>query len=636
MTTTQDPRGRSATRLFKLLLPWLALAVFPTLMWSWKLGKLDPLVRAVRGDCRHHRAPKDCPICTPAVAKAMGWCAGHGIPEAWCTKCHEELIPVWKAEGDFCAGHGIPESVCLACDSSRSAHIAELRARFGGEAAPETAPETEPKTAPSAETCRHTVAKSRCPICTPAVAKAMGWCAGHGIPEAWCTKCHEELIPVWKAEGDFCAGHGIPESVCIACDASRVDYVASLKVRIEGSSPTGSGGEAPAAAPIQVEAGSESSPGPRALRPPAVRCKTSEARIRLADAAVATRVGLETAEVERHAVESRFEAPVELSFDATRTARLAPRAAGVITAVPVELGEAVKAGQILVRLDSARLAEARAALLQAVALRRLHEQNAKRERRLGDKGVATAKDLLAAETALVEAEVNLGRARQDLRALGVSTEEIGELESSKDGARADGTLVLRAPFAGTIVERIGAVGEIAAPSRPILTLTDPSRLWAMLAVDERRIDRLSLGMPVLVRVEAFPDKPTRGTLRWVASRLDPHTRTLQARAVLENPEGRLRAGMFGRAVLVWQSSTPSLLIPDAAVQWEGCCNIAFVRKSPTLFEPRRLRLGPRVGSRRVVLDGLAEQDVVVTRGSYLLKTELLKSSIGAGCCEAGG
>ena len=149
-----SPSPGAGRKLLRVLLPLVALAAFPVLMWSWRLGKLQPIIQAVRGDCRHTLKSKECPLCTPAVAKSMGWCAGHDIPEAWCTKCQPKLIPAWQAEGDFCAGHGIPESVCLACDSSRSAHIAELRSRYGGGSGPTGKPGNGP--APS-EVCKHTM-----------------------------------------------------------------------------------------------------------------------------------------------------------------------------------------------------------------------------------------------------------------------------------------------------------------------------------------------------------------------------------------------------------------------------------------------------------------------------------------------
>jgi cobalt-zinc-cadmium efflux system membrane fusion protein len=91
--------------------------------------------------------------------------------------------------------------------------------------------------------------------------------------------------------------------------------------------------------------------------------------------------------------------------------------------------------------------------------------------------------------------------------------------------------------------------------------------------------------------------------------------------------------MFAEAEIAVRERTAALVVPHAAVQWEGCCNVVFVKRSPTVYEPRKVHLGVSNGAVYEVLSGLAEGEEVVTQGSFLLKTELLKGSIGAGCCE---
>ena len=122
-------------------------------------------------------------------------------------------------------------------------------------------------------------------------------------------------------------------------------------------------------------------------------------------------------------------------------------------------------------------------------------------------------------------------------------------------------------------------------------------------------------------------------ITWVAAHVDPRTRTLEARAELQNPGGILKANMFARASVEVRDRHPALVVPVDAVQWEGCCNVVFVKQSETLYEPRKVLLGVNTGTAYEVLDGLTGGEEVVTQGSFLLKTELLKGSIGAGCCE---
>jgi len=115
--------------------------------------------------------------------------------------------------------------------------------------------------------------------------------------------------------------------------------------------------------------------------------------------------------------------------------------------------------------------------------------------------------------------------------------------------------------------------------------------------------------------------------------VDAQTRTLKARAELANPDGLLRAGMFARAIITEAKEDPVLVVSKEAVQWEGCCNVVFVRRSDVLFEPRKVRLGCEIDGFLEVQDGLSDGEEIVTTGSFALKTEILKGSIGAGCCE---
>ena len=110
---------------------------------------------------------------------------------------------------------------------------------------------------------------------------------------------------------------------------------------------------------------------------------------------------------------------------------------------------------------------------------------------------------------------------------------------------------------------------------------------------------------------------------------------IAARKVVDIPS-ILRANMFGRARIIVRDHVDALVVPKAAVQWEGCCNVVFVRQTDTVYQPYRVQLGEDLGETYVVLDGLDEGELVVTQGSFLLKTEILKGSIGAGCCEVHG
>jgi cobalt-zinc-cadmium efflux system membrane fusion protein len=323
-------------------------------------------------------------------------------------------------------------------------------------------------------------------------------------------------------------------------------------------------------------------------------------------------------------------ANAEIDFDRSRYARLASFAPGVIREMKRDFGDTVLAGGIVAVIDSRELGEAKADLLSAVALVTLREQNHAREQELARKGISAEKDLLEAKTALTESRVAADRARQRLRNLGLADAAIERVVADRDTSS---LLPLTATFGGTVVERNGAPGEIADTSLPLYTIADLDRMWALLDVSESEAVRLRPGLPVKFSSDGLAGRFFAGKITWVGAEVDRHTRMVRARAVLENAGGALRANMFGKAVVILGEGTESPAVPRDAVQWDGCCNIVFVAEGEARYRPRKVVLGANLGRFYEVLDGLEAGETVVTTGSFLLKTEILKDSIGAGCCE---
>jgi cobalt-zinc-cadmium efflux system membrane fusion protein len=142
-----------------------------------------------------------------------------------------------------------------------------------------------------------------------------------------------------------------------------------------------------------------------------------------------------------------------------------------------------------------------------------------------------------------------------------------------------------------------------------------------------------MGQPVSIHVESLPGREFRGEIAYIAPAVDPHTRTAKARVPLANPDGVLRANMYGEARVEVGAARVSVRVPRTAVQRAKDIHLVFVRLSAEEYETRRVQLGRTEGNLVEVLKGIRPGEEVVTTGSFLLKTETLKSSIGAGCCD---
>lgn len=338
------------------------------------------------------------------------------------------------------------------------------------------------------------------------------------------------------------------------------------------------------------------------------------------------RIGLRTEPVARRAFAGLRTTTGTLGFDEERLAHVTPRVAGRLLRVPGSLGATVAAGEVLAVLDSTELGEARAAFLRARARHDVAERRFEREQALSADRISSEQEVLDAEAAARETAADRAAAREALRLLGLSSQEIEGL-SWEDPKSSQ--VSVRAPFSGSIVAREATIGELVSPQDTLFTLADLSEVWLWIDLYERDLSHIATGARVEVRLDAWPSETFGGELAYIAAQLDPSSRTVRARVDLANRDRRLKPGMFARVGLASDDEpTPVVAIPRTAVQRDGDESIVFVRTAPGRFERREVEIG-RVGDDLVeVLGGVEEGEDVVTEGSFLLRSQASADELG--------
>ncbi len=370
----------------------------------------------------------------------------------------------------------------------------------------------------------------------------------------------------------------------------------------------------------------------RAASPPSPTCTNAKAQVRLQSADVARAAGLQFVRIDEQPFSAAITRNAESSYNENRYAHLSPRASGIILEVRKDLGDSVVAGEVLVVVDSAELGSAKADLVQAAATIELWKQLADRRRTLADRGIGAESEAQETENKLAESQLSHARASQRLRSLGLTNDDIVAVGRSRDTSS---HLHVTAPFDGLVVERSAVLGEAVEPTSILFSVANTTTLWAMVDLFESDVMTVGVGQNVVFSPENVRGHLYSGKIAWISTHLDASTRTLKARAEVVNDDGLLRANTFGRARIAVRSGERALLIPKEAVQWDGCCNLVFLKSNDegTIFQPKKVHLGVDTGTAYEALSGVTSGDVVVTLGSFLLKTEILKGSIGAGCCD---
>jgi cobalt-zinc-cadmium efflux system membrane fusion protein len=324
-----------------------------------------------------------------------------------------------------------------------------------------------------------------------------------------------------------------------------------------------------------------------------------------------------------------FEAPAEVVFDQTATTMITLTLPVTISRWLVEPGEPVDAGQPLAEVESPEMATLQGEYLDAWNDWRVHEREHHRAEQLLARGLADSAMCERAEADAISAEARQIQAASRLRLAGFAG---ADLESLRDRRSVDSRFTLRAPAGGVLLERISPLGILQESGTTLAVVGDPTALWIEASVRDKDLHRLQMNQRVEFVADAGDPMPIVGTVIWISQFLDPHTRTGVVRIKPTNGKSRIRAREFGRVHIPEGVPQSAIIVPKGAVQWEGCCNVVFVRESPDRFRPRKVRVQRGNLEHYRVTEGLDANDEIVVRGSFLLKTELKKGSIGAGCC----
>jgi cobalt-zinc-cadmium efflux system membrane fusion protein len=299
---------------------------------------------------------------------------------------------------------------------------------------------------------------------------------------------------------------------------------------------------------------------------------------------------------------------------------------GRVAEVHADLGQMVKANQLLAVLHSSDLGLAQSAYLKARARRHVAEQAYQRAQFLYKEKVIGQAEEQRREGEMISIRAEAQEAHEGLRLLGMDDKEIRTLEQTQT-IRSQVAIV--APFAGRVIARDLTKGEVLETTHKLFAVADLSTVWVVGNVSEKDISYVQRAaavpnQPVEVFVTAYPDEVFQGTVSYVGDVLDTATRTMQVRLILENSKGYLKPEMFATIRVSSEAAPDVLVVPEAAVQHDRGRSFVFVQKEPGVFEARTIKVGEKNGTFAEVLEGLQEGEAVVKEGGFTLKSELLK------------
>lgn len=455
------------------------------------------------------------------------------------------------------------------------------------------------------------------------------WCAEHSVPESKCVECNPKLLPRPKAHG-WCKKHGVAE--CPLCNPDLAQTKKPVTVTTTDLERA-----------VEALAFAERPENNN-------KCKKHERRLQFVSHEAVEKMGVDIAPVGQWDMTEAVTAYGEVTYDQTRVAKLSPRFPGAVWRMDKQVGEPVKKGEVLALVDAVEVGKMKAELVQAINQRDIKGKLLRDLQKIGD--VAPPRQVSEADLEYQQAHIRVLAAQQELRNLGlpVQADDYKGLPADDVARRLQENLTKHfaantttanllpvvSPLDGVVIARDVGPGAVVDTNAVLFVVADVRQMWLMLDVRPEDDKLLKVGQTVHFKPDT--EKETiNGTISWIGRAVHENTRTVKVRVDLANPEGRLKAFAYGTGQIVLREVKDTVTVPNEAVHWEGCCNVVFVRDknyldkdAPKVFHVRKVRIGAKNTEHTEIIAGVLPGEVVASKGSGALRSELLKNNLGDG------
>jgi cobalt-zinc-cadmium efflux system membrane fusion protein len=313
-----------------------------------------------------------------------------------------------------------------------------------------------------------------------------------------------------------------------------------------------------------------------------------------------------------------IEATAVVDFDNDQATSVIAAMSGPVTKILVQPGQAVAAGQVLATVASGDYATAVGAYQKAAKTADTLRKVADADRDLAQHNGVSAREAEQAQTDAQNAEADRDSALKALVALNVSPQAIREIREGRSAPRMEGEI--RAPLAGTVVERLVTPGQLLqAGTTAAFTIANLSKVWVQAQIPASELSAVRVGDPVTIETGASP-ATVDGVVDNISQQVNPDTRAVLVRVATPNPGGVLKKQMYVRVHIRSRQANQALLVPVAAVLRDDVnLPYVYVAEAGGGFGRRRVTLGDRTGDSYAIPEGLAAGDRVVTDGGLFLQ-----------------
>jgi len=302
-----------------------------------------------------------------------------------------------------------------------------------------------------------------------------------------------------------------------------------------------------------------------------------------------------------------------VAYNAFNTTPVISQVGGPVTRILVVPGQHVRKGEPMLEVSSPDYSQLLDAYLKAADASRLSEKNYARAQDLYQHHAIAQRDLEQAESDRNQARADLNAAEEGMKILGIKNP--GQLANA-----ASAQIPVLAPISGEVVERLVSPGQVVqAGQTQAFTISDLSTVWVLANVYQADLAYVHSGEDVSVQTDAYP-QPFHGRISYISPALDPNTRTLQARVVVDNPGEKLKRDMYCTVTVTAGKVANAIAVPNASVLHdENNQPFIYVAVGANQFGRREVETGASENGLTQILKGIGPGDKVVGDGSLFLQ-----------------
>jgi membrane fusion protein, heavy metal efflux system len=303
-----------------------------------------------------------------------------------------------------------------------------------------------------------------------------------------------------------------------------------------------------------------------------------------------------------------------VAYNAFNTTPVITQVGGPVSRILLVPGQHVKAGQPMLDVSSPDYSQLLDAYLKAADSFRLADKNWVRAQDLYQHHAIAQRDLEQAESDRNQAEADRNAAEQGMKILGIKNP--GDLAKAPSSAM----IPVLAPIEGEVVERLVSPGQVVqAGQTQAFTISDLGTVWVLANVYQGDLAAVRTGDDVVVETDVYPGS-FHGRISYVSPALDPNTRTLQARIVVENPGEKLKRDMYCTVTVTAGTIANAIAVPDSSVlRDDNNQPFVYLASGATQFGRRDVEIGQSLGGKTQIVRGLSPGERVVGDGSLFLQ-----------------